>query len=169
MKIGAEGSFRPSDFSVHNRNDLISRGDLSSELNRLQEQLDKIGEALHQGREATSNGAPDVCSRQKLVRDEIRRRANRLKHLPSHLLADPAWDMLLDLYSASLAQLRVTISSLCRASNVPPTTALRWIKTLETEGLITRQNDPLDARRYFVELTEAGLSALESYFADGAI
>jgi hypothetical protein len=35
------------------------------------------------------------------------------------LFADPAWDILLDLYAARLEQQRVAVSSLCIAAAVP--------------------------------------------------
>lgn len=111
---------------------------------------------------------PIETDRQKAVRAMIRSRANRPKFIPSYLFADPAWDILLNLYSAELAQQRVSVSSLCIASNVPATTALRWIKTLENEGLIRRAADRFDARRYFIALTEAGVSAMDGFFASEA-
>lgn len=101
----------------------------------------------------------------ELIRDIIRARLDRELHFPAHLFADPAWDMLLDLYAADLAQVRVTITSLSAASNVPMTTALRWISSLEREGLIRRHNDPLDARRYFMSLTDAARRGFEAYFS----
>ena len=54
------------------------------------------------------------------------------------LFSDPAWDMLLDLYAAELSQVRVSVTSLCIASNAPTSTALRWISTLERENLIEK-------------------------------
>jgi DNA-binding MarR family transcriptional regulator len=47
---------------------------------------------------------------------------------------------------------RVPVSSLCIAADVPPTTALRWLKTLVQQGLFVRRADPHDGRRVFVEL-----------------
>jgi predicted transcriptional regulator len=63
------------------------------------------------------------------------------------LFADPAWDMLLDLLQAEIAQHRVPVSSLCIAAAVPATTALRWIKTMTDVGLFKRRADPHDGRR----------------------
>lgn len=103
-------------------------------------------------------------ARLEVVREAIASRANRTKFLPTHLFADPAWDMLLDLYHSNLVQRRVTISSLCIASNVPATTALRWIKALEGDGLASREADPFNARRYYIALTERGLTALKEFF-----
>ena len=81
-----------------------------------------------------------------------------------NLFGEPAWDMLLELYSAFLEQRRISVSSLCIASAVPATTALRHIGYLEKAGLLTRRGDPLDRRRVFVALTATALEALGSYF-----
>ncbi|QIK78860.1 hypothetical protein G7077_08090 [Sphingomonas piscis] len=72
--------------------------------------------------------------------------------------------MLLELYSAHLGQRRLSVSSLCGGSGVPPTTALRWITTLEKQRLIARRNDPMDGRRVFVELSFSGVEAMDAYF-----
>ncbi len=102
------------------------------------------------------------------MRRVVKSRANRAKFVPADLLADPAWDILLDLYSAGLSQHRISVSSLCQASNVPASTGLRWIKMLECEGFIERHGDPFDGRRYFMELTDAGLKAMDGYFTSEA-
>ena len=72
--------------------------------------------------------------------------------------------MLLELYDADFTGRRISVSSLCFASGVPQTTALRWIKVLEREGQIKRTPDPRDGRRYFVELTESARTALDRTF-----
>jgi DNA-binding MarR family transcriptional regulator len=79
------------------------------------------------------------------------------------LFADPAWDMLLELYVAQLSQRRMTVSRLSEASGVPPTTALRWIETLVRHGLAERRNDPLDGRRVYISLSVKGCSAIQDY------
>ena len=103
---------------------------------------------------------------EKAVRDIIRIRAERRKFLPAHLFADPAWDMLLDLYLADILSQRISISSLCIASNVPASTALRWITTLQREGLVERAGDPYDHRRYFTSLSEKGMAAMDGFFGE---
>ena len=105
---------------------------------------------------------------EKLVRQIIGTRAERRKFLPAHLFADPAWDMLLDLYLADITCQRISISSLCCASNVPATTALRWITTLKREGLVERMADPYDHRRYFMYLSAKGLDAMDGFFGKPA-
>lgn len=98
------------------------------------------------------------------IAEILRARSMRAKFFKAELFADPAWDMLLDLYRAELDQYRVSVTSLCTASGVPTSTALRWLRALEEEGLITRRQDPLDGRRSFVALTSAAVAAMDSYF-----
>ena len=99
-----------------------------------------------------------------LARGIIRARTQRAKFLPPSLFAEPAWDILLELYSAEIAQRRMTVTQACEAAKVPATTALRWIRTLESSHLIRRHADPLDGRRSFVALTEKGVEAMENFF-----
>jgi DNA-binding MarR family transcriptional regulator len=102
----------------------------------------------------------------ELVRSVIRARRLRARYFQEDLFADPAWDMLLDLLQAEIAQLRVPVSSLCIAAAVPATTALRWLKTMVQQGLFIRRADPHDGRRVFVELAPEASRALRSYFAE---
>lgn len=101
-----------------------------------------------------------------IVRSVIRARRLRSRYFSEELFADPAWDMLLDLLQAEIAQLRVPVSSLCIAAAVPATTALRWLKNMVDQGLFVRRADPHDARRVFVELAPQASLALRRYFAD---
>jgi DNA-binding transcriptional ArsR family regulator len=98
-----------------------------------------------------------------LVRAMIRARRMRDQFFRSELFADPAWDMLLDLFAARLEKRRVAVSSLCIAAAVPPTTALRWIKSLADQGLLVRVADSEDGRRVFIELSEETAAAMDSY------
>lgn len=98
------------------------------------------------------------------LRNVLRARAARAEFFSEHLFADPAWDMLLSLYSAELEQKRVSVSSLSLASGVPATTALRWISALQKDGLIVRQPDQFDGRRIFVALSSEGSRAVRAYF-----
>ncbi len=98
------------------------------------------------------------------VRDLLRARRLREEYMPSDLFADPAWDMLLDLFAARLEHERVSVSSLCIASAVPPTTALRWIRTLTERGFVDRQADPHDGRRVFIALADRAVDAISQWF-----
>jgi DNA-binding MarR family transcriptional regulator len=100
------------------------------------------------------------------VRQVIRARRLRSRYFDEEMFADPAWDMLLDLLQAEIAQHRVPVSSLCIAAAVPATTALRWIKTMTDAGLFRRRADPHDGRRIFVELAPQASDALRRYFKE---
>lgn len=102
--------------------------------------------------------------RAKAVRRMLRQRRMREQYFPADMFADPAWDMLLDLYAARLERQPVSVSSLCIAAAVPATTALRWIKTMTDAGLFLREADPHDGRRIFIALAEGACDALARYF-----
>ena len=108
--------------------------------------------------------APEVSIEQ--IRSVIRARRLRGRYFSDELFADPAWDMLLDLLQAEIAQLRVPVSSLCIAAAVPATTALRWLKSMTDEGIFVRRADPHDGRRVFVELSPQASGAMRRYFAE---
>ena len=97
------------------------------------------------------------------IRSMIRARRLRDHFFRGELFADPAWDMLLDLMAARVERQRVAVSSLCIAAAVPPTTALRWIRTLCDQGLFVRVADPEDGRRIFIELSAETAAMMEAY------
>jgi len=102
----------------------------------------------------------------RLVRRIIRQRQLRGRFLDPELFADPAWDMLLDLTAAAGEKVRVSVSSLCIAAAVPPTTALRWIRQMIETGLLARIEDRQDRRRAFIVLTERARTAMAGYFSE---
>lgn len=98
------------------------------------------------------------------IRSIIKHRRNRDHFFGAGLFADPAWDMLLHLYSSYLSQHRISVGALCEGAAVPATTALRWLTQLEQNGLVQRLQDPIDGRRYFVSLTIAARESMDGYF-----
>ncbi|OCC24993.1 hypothetical protein MB02_06025 [Croceicoccus estronivorus] len=101
----------------------------------------------------------------QLVRQVIRQRQLRARFFDAGLFADPAWDILLDLTAAQGEGKRVSVTSLCIAANVPPTTGLRWISQMTDAGLLERVEDETDRRRAFIVLSERSASAMAGYFA----
>lgn len=79
------------------------------------------------------------------------------------IFAEPAWDMLLDLYVQEHLKRSVSIHSLCIAAAVPPTTALRWIGKLVERGLVERQPSVHDNRVIYIALTADGRTEMERY------
>lgn len=144
----------------------------SAKLQRLSEEVNRIASILaclaapasaprpSKFEAVASNVSPET------VRAVIRARRLRGSYFADELFADPAWDMLLDLFHAELTQLRVSVSSVCIAAAVPATTALRWLKALTDKGLVHRRSDPYDGRRVYVELSPQTSLAMQSYFAE---
>ena len=99
------------------------------------------------------------------LREIIKLRRLRDSFFQPDLFADPAWDILLDLKAAAQEGQQVSVSSLCIAAAVPPTTALRWITAMAQSGMLVRRQDPADARRVFIELSAETSAKLDDYFA----
>jgi DNA-binding MarR family transcriptional regulator len=94
-------------------------------------------------------------------------RARRLSYFDRELFADPAWDILLELFVAAAEGREMPITSLCVASHVPGTTMLRWIGQLVARGMVRRERDRTDKRRVLVSLTEKALAGMNRYFDAG--
>ena len=153
----------------------VSRDPGAERLRQLSDEVSRIATTL--ARLSTVAPAPEVELRKPVegdvpdvsvetVRSVIRARRLRSRFFAEDLFADPAWDMLLDLLQAEIAQLRVPVSSLCIAAAVPATTALRWLKNMTDKGLFVRRADPHDGRRVFVELSREASVAMRRYFAE---
>jgi DNA-binding MarR family transcriptional regulator len=112
----------------------------------------------------TTASVPPTMSLVALAEALAKARLSRADQLPGELFGEPAWDILLDLYVWH-GRKRVSIGSACIASNMPQTTALRWITALEAEGLVSRSADQKDGRRIFLALTDRGLSDIEAVLA----
>ncbi|QXT34225.1 hypothetical protein KV697_10255 [Sphingomonas sanguinis] len=145
---------------------------LNAEVARIAEALAKLSvqedEDRHGGvsdRHQSFHAAPPRAQPgdAELIRRMIRARRLRDGFFEGGLFEEPAWDMLLDLYAAHLEGVRVSVSSLCIAAAVAPTTALRWIGKMTEAGLFARQPDPLDRRRAFMVLTERALEGMRGY------
>ena len=154
----------------------------TTRLQRLNQEVARIAEILARLTREEPGGDPgDVADRRRgydagpggtggaddpgEIRRMIRLRRLRDQYFEAGLFEDPAWDMLLDLYAAELEGSRVSVSSLCIAAAVAPTTALRWITKLTEARLFVRQPDPHDRRRAFIALSPHTREAMRNYFA----
>lgn len=117
---------------------------------------------LARGEKADANGSGNeadllaVCDRIY----KIRRRREAIFGKELGLFGEPGWDILLDLFSAHLKGVNVPINSACVAACVPSTTALRWLNSLEEQGLVERERDAHDLRRSYVRLTSEAIEKL---------
>ncbi|MBN8809584.1 MAG: hypothetical protein J0I47_15300 [Sphingomonas sp.] len=145
---------------------------LNEEVARIAKLLARLSEGEPRGSgvadRVTGFGAPPRAAdpvRASDIRNVIRARRLRDQHFTAGLFEDPAWDMLLDLYAAELEGAQVSVSSLCIAAAVPPTTALRWITRMTEAGLFERRPDPFDRRRAFLGLTTDSHQRMDRHFA----
>lgn len=97
-----------------------------------------------------------------------RHRRRRGRYLPEKIFAEPAWDILLDLYVNGVRGRPVSITSACIAGDIPATTGLRWLGVLEQEGLIEREVSRTDARVTLVRLTPQSREQLSAFFAEAS-
>ncbi len=121
-------------------------------------------ELVSAGAEAEQVLALDRTKKElRRVKAALKAQKMQRKLFGSELVANPCWDMLLDLYEKMLLHRAVSVSSLALASGVPVTTALRRMARLEELGFVRRGKDQTDARRVLVELTDVGLESLGEY------
>lgn len=107
---------------------------------------------------------PRLAALARSLYDERRRRT---EYFPQPgLFGEPAWDILLDLFSAAHDGRIVSVSSACIGAAVPPTTALRWLRHMENVGMADRLPDRHDKRRANLRMTPAAHDALAAYLRD---
>jgi len=95
---------------------------------------------------------------------EILRRKARSDYFPPIIFGEPAWEIMLLLYSSDERFLRVT--AITDRSGVPLATVNRVGLSLEGKGLIGTGADKHDRRVRNMWLTEAGIEAMSRYFSD---
>ena len=115
------------------------------------------------------NGAEQQDTLSTLSMTYYRVRRTRDNYFPRQLFGEPAWDILLDLYINHAQGRKISVSSLCVASMVPATTALRYIAMLEDQGLLRKIASEHDRRVSLVELTDKGCAAMEAYMTSVAV
>jgi DNA-binding MarR family transcriptional regulator len=137
-----------------------------TEVERLTRIIDRAHRAglMSLARQGIEDTPPDRLA--MFARFILTMRRSRESALPLIEFGEPAWDMLLDLYVQHVEGHKVSVSSLCTAAAVPPTTALRWIDAMAGAGHFVRRPDPQDGRRVHVSLAPALLAVVESYLAD---
>lgn len=151
------GRTDPSDESVDRIVALDNR-----DVDDLQRILGKLRQCpSEQGRPAESSGS-GLEERARNLLDNRRRRA---AIFGATMFAEPAWEMLLILYSSG-AGARVTQSNLGELSGASRSTAMRWIEFLEDRSLIRREPHPTDLRSNFVTLSERGRKLMDLYLSD---
>lgn len=88
--------------------------------------------------------------------NELDRRARRSQYLPADLFGEGGWEILLQLFVSEQNGRRMSLTRAFTASQVAPTTELRYIAFLVANGLVQRSRDPADARNTVLSLTAKG-------------
>lgn len=142
--------------------------DLSAESDILAKKVSELRTKVEELAEATGlirrRDAERPSPERDLIRSILVLRSKRECVFGKAIFGEPSWDMLLELYDAELRGKKESISSLCYASGSSPTTALRHLHVLETEGWVERAADPTDKRRFFIALTPKASDAMVALF-----
>ncbi len=142
---------------------------VSPRFRKLAHEIEALSTVLGLNREPSSQTDNLTLTAKELgemIKGHIASRQRRAKFFPADIFADPAWDVLLELFLADIEQRRLTISCACMAACVPPTTALRWISSMTATGLLERLPDPHDGRRHYLHLSAAASQSMRSYFSE---
>lgn len=131
--------------------------------------LDNQGLSIAQAYSAKSVGPKAVRVAQtqdfrECCRRELRWRLARADYFGNDLFTDPAWDILLLLYSEELWRGGMAPSDFDRLG-LPLTTVERWLKALDQKGLIQSIRHSANSLQIRVGLTERTRDAMIRYFA----
>lgn len=122
------------------------------------------------GAPGTSDPSPTGSEEQDqlaaIAQSEFHNRRRRDSLIGNDLFAEPAWDMLLDLYVQHNRGQPVAVDRLCALSAVANTTALRWLGLLIEKELVTRSPSAAEDDIIRVALSERGIGEMERYLRD---
>ena len=135
----------------------LGAGELQ-EIGRLLQRLTEIVES-HQGQSTRQ----EVLT--KRARQAFIDRRKRIAIFEADMFGELAWDILLILYIEREGR-RHSIAQLAQVCGASPSSTLRWVRVLESRDLICRTQHPTDLRAAFVELSEKGIRAMNSYFSE---
>ncbi|MCW0197633.1 hypothetical protein [Sphingopyxis sp.] len=101
-----------------------------------------------------------------IAQSEFHNRRRRDSLIRYDLFAEPAWDMLLDLYIEQHRGQPVAVDRLCAAAGAASTTALRWLALLIEKELVIRSSSVEEDGIVRVALSERGIGEMERYLRD---
>lgn len=124
------------------------------------ENLLRLLRIISQGLMDNSPPTIDRAEFVRVARTVLRRRRDRLELFPGDMFGEPAWEMLVELYSSG-HRFATDPRRLAESAGVPPSSAKRWIDYLEQKELLVRR---VDHGVETIELASKAIRALDSYF-----
>ena len=133
------------------------------------EELDYLATAVRHAR-ATSlsntRAMEPISVRHATARDRaaslLALRKRREDALGADLFAEPAWDILLDLFVRYIDRTKTSTTSAALAARVPLSTALRHVSILVQKGLVRQTVSTTDLRLQYVSMSDAGVAHMLS-------
>lgn len=127
----------------------------------------RCGEVSTQGQSSGGScpslpGVPNLQERARALYDHRRARRGAFGDNAA-LFQEPAWDILLELFIFGMNGSGLASLSIAYAIEVPITTTLRWVRSLEKRGLVTSKIDSGDARVRRIRLTAKAEQAMTNY------
>lgn len=98
------------------------------------------------------------------AKDSLISRRSRNSFFDKSIFGEPGWDMLLSLYISEETKGRNSVARLTDVAGAPPTIASRWIDHLGRLGLTRQVPHLTHPDTVYIELTDDGRHALDSYF-----
>lgn len=89
------------------------------------------------------------------------RRTREAAFIGHRVFSDPAWDILLEVYICSARKRAVTVSDVAVSAEIASSSATRWVRALEDQGLLKRLSDVADKRRVLLGLTDIAKAMME--------
>lgn len=147
----------------------LSDQDVSDAIRLMRLICDAQGRSTERGLSSLS-GSEQIDQCLPLARTIFLSRRLRQRYFPKSIFGEPAWDMLLALFTNVDSGEDPTVTNLAHHVDCPLTTALRWLDYLEQARFITRRPHSTDKRVMVVNLTSSAREKLTTYFeALGAI
>jgi hypothetical protein len=81
------------------------------------------------------------------------------------LLANPGWDILLDLFIQRSEGKRISIISVCIAANAPTSTVLRYLQAMMDVGTIIRSRSVEDSQGLLISLSDEAYAKMKAILA----
>lgn len=137
---------------------------LAEQLDAAQAILDEMRITIGRGSFDTSKNSASnrVKAASQIALRASRERQKRTNYVGNHeIFGEPAWDILLDLFIRQTKDEKISLRA--ANSNAPASTAVRWLRILEQNGLISLQIDEADDERLVFYLTAAGYDGMLRY------